>query len=523
MRDLCLDRSRPWEWARGYAGLWRCADRGSWRGARSRVEGSTGAHGRDPLARMARKRALKQFTDKELLEEVARRHADKHFREDMTMTDIELAAEELKGEAGVPSVALMLSRMKPEKPTGKACPKCGKRVAVKARDRERTVKSLSGPVTFKRNYHYCERCQYGFYPVDRRMGLPEEGELTSEMEKRVLDFAVNDVYGECEARWGLHYREPVGETLFRRVVARVGAQCEVADQGRLQEELKARNGAADVLVVETDGSQLPIRGEEPWKEAKVGVLYRHDVQAKAPIPKSSRYVAIVNGLGEFAPVLEEALEVENIDEVGKVAWLGDGAACNWTLADQLCPDAVQILDWHHAVEHAVDCGKVLLDEESPWLPLWQRRAEELLAEGDPNAVISEIMDCMPLVARGRGQREALEALENLVRYYRTNANRMKYRLYREDSLPIGSGAVESAHRHVLQTRMKRAGQRWELKNARRMARLRAAYRTAGARRFYSAIRRAHWDTFCAKPRARARRQHFRYARYGTRDMDRCSS
>jgi len=206
----------------------------------------------------------------------------------MTMSDIELAAEELKGEAGVPSVALMPSRMKPERPTAKACPRCGPRVPVKALNRERTVKSLSGPVTFKRNYHYCEKCQHGFYPVDLRLGLPEEGELTSELEKRVLDFAVNDVYGECAERWALHYREPVGETLFRRVVGRVGAQCEAADQGRLQEELKPRKDAADVLVVEMDGSQLPIRGAEPWKEAKVGVLYRHDAQARSPVPKSPR-------------------------------------------------------------------------------------------------------------------------------------------------------------------------------------------------------------------------------------------
>jgi hypothetical protein len=98
---------------------------------------------------------------------------------------------------------------------------------------------------------------------------------------------------------------------------------------------------------------------------------------------------------------------------------------------------------------------------------------------------------------------------------------MKYRLYREDRLPIGSGAVESAHRHVLQTRMKRAGQHWAMRNARRMARLRAAYRTAGALRFYGAIRRAHWDTVTNKARQRARRQYFRYARYGTRDADRC--
>ena len=470
---------------------------------------------------MARKRALKQFSKEELLAELGRRLADEKFRDDMTMSDMEVAVETWKTESDDAALAAMLAKLKPEKPTAKLCPKCGKRVPVKARDRERTVKSLSGPVTFKRNYHHCEKCQYGFYPVDQRLGLPEEGELTSELEKRVLDFAVNDVYGECAARWGLHYQEPVSENLFRRVAARVGEQCEAADQGRLQEALKPRTNAADVLVVEVDGSLLPIRGAEPWKEAKVGVVYRHDQKANAPIPKTQRYVAVVNGLGEFAPVLEEALEVENIDEVGKVVWLGDGAVCNWTLADQLCPDAVQILDWHHAVEHAVDCGKVLLGEESPWLPVWQRRAEELLAAGDPDALIAELMDCVPHIPRGRGQRELLEAIENLVRYYRTNAHRMKYRLFRDDRLPIGSGAVESAHRHVLQTRMKRAGQRWALRNARRMARLRAAYRTAGALRFYAAIRRARWETVTDAPRARARRQHFRYARYGSRDTDRC--
>jgi hypothetical protein len=139
---------------------------------------------------MARKRALKQFSEKELLGEIARRHADQHFREGMTMSEIELSVEELK---------------------------------------------------------------YGFYPVDRLLGLPEEGELTSEMEKRVLDFAVNDVYGECAARWSLHYREPISENLLRRVVERVGERCKTADQGRLQEALKPRGEAADVLVAVVNG------------------------------------------------------------------------------------------------------------------------------------------------------------------------------------------------------------------------------------------------------------------------------
>jgi hypothetical protein len=161
---------------------------------------------------MARRKGLKTYSEKELVEELTRRHADKHFREVMTMSDMELATEELKGGTGEPSIALMLSRMKSEKPTAKACPKCGKRIPVKARDRERTVRSLSGPLTFKRNCHYCEECKHSFYPVDRMLELPEQGELTSEMEKRVLDFAINDVYGECAARWSLHYSDPISDT-----------------------------------------------------------------------------------------------------------------------------------------------------------------------------------------------------------------------------------------------------------------------------------------------------------------------
>lgn len=62
------------------------------------------------------------------------------------------------------------------------------------------------------------------------------------------------------------------------------------------------------------------------------------------------------------------------------------------------------------------------------------------------------------------------------------------RTFRARGLPVGSGIVESDHRHVLQVRMKRAGQRWSLARARRMVRLRAVYRTTGAVRFHATLR-----------------------------------
>jgi len=179
-----------------------------------------------------------------------------------------------------------------------------------------------------------------------------------------------------------------------------------------------------------------------------------------------------------------ALAIERADEVGTVVWLGDGARENWTLATELCPLAIQVLDVPHAVHWGMLCGKAMLGEGHCLLPQWEARIHELLDADSPEAAIQELMDCLQFAITA----EQLAALDDVVSYYRSNEKRMSYRTFRCRGLPVGSGIVESAHRHVLQVRMKRAGQRWGMVRARRMVRLRAAYRTAGAVRFHRAIR-----------------------------------
>jgi hypothetical protein len=212
------------------------------------------------------------------------------------------------------------------------------------------------------------------------------------------------------------------------------------------------------------------------------------------------------------------LRVERAAELHEVIWLADGAVANWRLAEQLLPDAIQILDWYHAIQHAMECGKTLLGEESPLLPLWHERSAELLAAGEPAELINELLACIPLLSK-RNKREGLEALDGLVRYYRANEHRMRYAVYREAGFPIASGAAESAHRHVLQVRMKRAGQHWSMANARKVAMLRAALRTGGPTVLYDGIQRARKRS---GPSAHYwRRGHYRYAREGTRERRRC--
>ena len=61
----------------------------------------------------------------------------------------------------------------------------------------------------------------------------------------------------------------------------------------------------------------------------------------------------------------------------------------------------------------------------------------------------------------------------LLQYYQSDKDRMDYKRYRTiGARLIGSGAIESAHRVVIQKRMKLSGQRWTKKRAQNMLTLR---------------------------------------------------
>ncbi|MDR1098101.1 MAG: hypothetical protein LBL57_08220, partial [Tannerella sp.] len=63
--------------------------------------------------------------------------------------------------------------------------------------------------------------------------------------------------------------------------------------------------------------------------------------------------------------------------------------------------------------------------------------------------------------------------EQLIACYQNNKKRMRYAQYRTVGCGIiGSGAIESAHRTVIQKRMKLSGQRWSTDGVKNRLRLR---------------------------------------------------
>ncbi len=427
---------------------------------------------------------LGHLSDAELLKELARRRV---VRGQFTsLDDIESAIEGDQRDLGQEELTSVVDALPPEGSAPKPCPGCGAPVPVKARNRTRDIMTIAGELRLSRNYHYCKACRRGFYPRDIELKLPEEGEVSDAMEKRILDFAVNAAFAESAERWGIHYPFPISANLFRRVVDRVGRRREKAHSllALQQAALPSPQHPPKSLVIAGDGSMLLTH--EGWKEAKVAVVARGESIIPDKTVLEPRYVAVLGGQDEFRVALKAALDAESADEVMNIVWLGDGAAENWTLASQLCPFATQILDLIHAVQNGMVCGKKLLGDNDPGLADWQTRIRQLIDANSPDAAIRELLDCLPFTTTD----EELAALDSLARYYRNNEKRMRYPEFREAGLPIGSGIVESAHKHVLQARMKQAGQRWSMLRGRRMVQLRALYRTAGPRRFHWAIREA---------------------------------
>ena len=129
-----------------------------------------------------------------------------------------------------------------------------------------------------------------------------------------------------------------------------------------------------------------------------------------------------------------------------------------------------LVDFYHAVEHL----GVIAGRKSGWTTRqrksWVKCQRRRLLKGQTQEVLVEIETvcgprCGSVLKRERG-------------YFRRNigAGRMDYHRLSEENWPIGSGAMESAIRRVINLRLKGAGIFWHEDSAEAVLLLRAYYK-----------------------------------------------
>jgi hypothetical protein len=215
--------------------------------------------------------------------------------------------------------------------------------------------------------------------------------------------------------------------------------------------------------VMVDGGMVLTR-EEKWKEMKLCRIFQDSDQIQ--INKGRTYIShsqYVSHLGEHRPFLAK---VESItDYLSQKIFVADGAKWIWNWVEETYPESVQILDFYHAKEHLCGFANIFFKDEEEKQKWVDTQSLWLLNDG-----ILKVLDT--LHSLNITDKNKAKARDNLESYYERNQTRMTYKTFREKGWLIGSGAMEAAHRHVIQERMKLSGQRWTIPGAQQVANLR---------------------------------------------------
>jgi len=129
------------------------------------------------------------------------------------------------------------------------------------------------------------------------------------------------------------------------------------------------------------------------------------------------------------------------------------------------PDAVQVLDYYHMSENVHDYAKYLYPSDEAEMKQWASNVITNIESGK----IDEALKMIPPTSK----KKLPSGVPNLPVYLENNRNRMNYNELEKQGFKVGSGAVESGNKKVIQQRMKQSGMRWGVETGQSIAALRA--------------------------------------------------
>lgn len=400
----------------------------------------------------------------------------------VTMERIEELVERIKTKLGREMEQGILDRQPDERANQAACSGCGGKARFHSVIPRRLI-SWHGEPELSRRWYRCG-CGAGFSPLDRRLGL-DAGATTPRLRQQLAEWAANRTFQQvaCDLRSSRGLE--VGESTVERVAVSCGerlrAQAEREAQAYEAGSLCEPIHRPKTVYLSMDGVYAPLR--DPWKkdgtagnlacrggEGKVGMAYEIELDRQGrPRVAWREYTATFQDIEAFRPQMAALAHRCGAEEAEEQVFLADTLACNWTLAADYFPDAVQIVDWRHAVSH-VETVEADFFAGTELGKSWLAARKEELWEGQAEQVATAILD-LPV-----GPQETAVQVETRRReaaYFRSHRERMRYPTFREKGYQIGSGVMEASCRTVVNQRLDCSGMHWRQETADSMVALRA--------------------------------------------------
>ncbi|MBV8313409.1 MAG: hypothetical protein JOZ53_00470 [Planctomycetaceae bacterium] len=277
------------------------------------------------------------------------------------------------------------------------------------------------------------------------------------------------------------------EKAVRRIASELGTQMLAT---RTRDLLRVRQGGlpagtefADKRVaVQIDGGRVRVRtivkksrggGKRQrrqfriaWREPKVVIVDEWDAHGR--MARRSR--PVIDGTLQGPAALIELVAFHwhrlGAAKAREVVFVADGAPWIWARWDWVVAQVglnpvrvVEVLDWCHGVHHVSVALEALKFDKATRLEHYQR-LRTLLKKGKSKAVLQE------LEALAEGS-PADSAVWREIRYLRKHAEarRLRYDVFRSWRLPMGSDAIESTIRRVINLRLKGNSMSWTEENA----------------------------------------------------------
>lgn len=334
--------------------------------------------------------------------------------------------------------------------------------------RKRTIETLFGEVTYRRDYFYDPATGKGRFPFDQQLGLVG-GSYTAPLAKILTRAAAQTGFAAASADLRAYADLEIDARQIHRLVKTLGAPAQA--WLRRAADRAVPTAPIPVFYIEADGTGVPMRpaalagrkGRQPdgtakTREVKVGCCFtQHTADKATGLPwrdlGTTSYVASLEPVEAFGACLGQEAVRRGVGHASRQVFLSDGAAWAAGIARTQFPQALHIVDFYHASEHAHSLAQCL-----------QPQAATALLEQWKTLLLEQADGVIQLLAQARAQLpvepDRLATAIQEIGYFENNGAHMHYASYRKDHLFIGSGVIEAACKTVIGQRLKNSGMFW---------------------------------------------------------------
>lgn len=356
--------------------------------------------------------------------------------------------------------------------------------------------SLVGELRLERGYYHCASCGRGHVPWDATLRLLPQ-RLTPAAAEVVSLAGVQESFGKAADRTlyklaALRLSESTVERTTEAAGSRLAACLQAGRTFGSPQPYAWHQDAAGrtCAYVSVDATGILMQGCDGAKAegrmVYVGMIYNPqprsvDEEALSKPCDGVRYLAGLYTLDELGLQLRRQGGEVGMNAAEQWIALTDGGNGLETFIDVNFPRAVKILDFQHAAGYLAAFAKRFRSGAAAdkLLGAWCHILKH--AGGTHMIRVLERLDRRKMAA------DVQEEHDKVLTYLRNQAGRMDYPRYVAAGWQIGSGAVESACKTVVNQRLSLGGMRWGEEGSDAVAHLRALYRSDADQ----------WDAFWA--------------------------